>query len=74
MTIRESIKKDIDSLPDDVVYALKDYILFHKYRHLLDDDDTAYLSSIPGMNQSVREGVETPISECVPLTKVWPDV
>lgn len=37
---------------------------------LLDSDDwsaiqeTLYLLSIPGMRESIREGIKTPISEC----------
>jgi len=37
-------------------------------------DDNTYLASIPGMMDSIREGVNTPLSECVPLEEVWPDV
>jgi hypothetical protein len=36
--------------------------------------DSAYLASIPGMAESIGEGVATPLSECVPLRDVWPDV
>jgi prevent-host-death family protein len=28
-------------------------------------EETVYLSSIPGMAHSVREGLETPVKECV---------
>jgi len=37
-------------------------------------DDSTYLASIPGMSNSIRDGVNTPLSECVPLEKVWADV
>lgn len=30
-------------------------------------DDFTYLSSIPGMLESIREGIETPLSECKKL-------
>ncbi|GMO47647.1 MAG: hypothetical protein Ta2G_03190 [Termitinemataceae bacterium] len=36
--------------------------------------DTKYLNSIPGMAKSIREGIETPLSDCVPLSEVWSDV
>ena len=32
MTIRESVKKEIDTLPEEGVYAVRDFVLFQKYR------------------------------------------
>ena len=74
MTIRESVKTEIDALPDTALYAVRDFLLFQKYRDILEMDDTAYLNSVPGMTDSITKGVETPLSECVPLSDVWPDV
>ena len=74
MTIRESIKKEIDALPDEVLQTVRDFVLFQKYRDLVEMDDNTYLNAIPGMMESIREGTETPLSECVPLSEVWPDV
>ena len=43
---------------------------------IISDDDwkaiqeTIYLNSIPGMAESIREGGETPIEECVPEDEV----
>jgi len=74
MTIRESVKTEIDALPDNALYAVRDFLLFQKHRDILEMSDTAYLNSIPGMADSIKEGVKTPLSECVPLSDVWPDV
>ena len=74
MTIRESVKKDIDTLPEEAVYAVRDFVLFQKYRGILEIDDSTYLNAIPGMMRSIEEGINTPLSECVPLSEVWPDV
>ena len=74
MTIREAIKNEIDMLPDDALYAVRDFLLFQKYRAILEMDDNTYLNSIPGMASSIKEGIETPISECIPLSDVWKDV
>jgi hypothetical protein len=74
MTIRESVKHDIDTLPDEALVAVRDFVLFQKNRELLVTDDATYLNSISGMTESIKEGIETPLSECVPLSKVWPDV
>jgi hypothetical protein len=74
MTIRESVKHDIDTLPDEALAAVRDFVLFQKNRELLVTDDATYLNSISGMTESIEEGIETPLSECVPLSKVWLDV
>ena len=74
MTVRESVKKEIDSLSDDVLYAVRDFLLFQKYRNILGMDDTAYLNAIPGMADSIKDGSKTPLSECVALSDVWGDV
>jgi hypothetical protein len=74
MTIRESVKSEIDTLSDDILYAVRDFILFQKYRDILEMGDTAYLNSIPGMADSIRDGIKTPLSDCVPLSDIWDDV
>ena len=74
MTIQETLKKEIDILPTETLYTLRDFLLFQKYRSILEMDDTAYLNSIPGMADSIKEGIETPFEDCVPLSRVWQDV
>ena len=74
MTIKETLKNEIDTLPDDVLYMLRDFLLFQKYRSILEMDDSSYLNSIPGMADSIRDGLKTPLEKCIPLTDVWPDV
>ena len=74
MTIRESVKKEIDTLPEEAVYAVRDFVLFQKYRGILEIDDATYLNAIPGMMRSIEEGINTPVSDCIPLSEVWPDV
>jgi hypothetical protein len=74
MTIRESVKNEIDTLPNDALYAVRDFLLFQKYRDILQMDDNIYLNTIPGMADSIKDGIRTPASECVPLSDVWADV
>lgn len=74
MTIQETLKNEIDTLPNDTLYLLRDFLLFQKYRSILEVDDTTYLNSIPGMTDSIKDGIETPLKKCVPLSDVWPDV
>jgi hypothetical protein len=74
MTIREAIKNEIDMLPDEALYAVRDFLLFQKYRTILEMDDSTYLNTIPGMASSIKDGVETSVNECIPLSDVWDDV
>ena len=74
MTIRELVKNEIDGLSNEALHAVREFLLFQKYRNILEMDDTAYLNSIPGMADSIREGIETPLTECIPLSDVWDDV
>lgn len=34
-------------------------------------EETLYLMSIPGMTESILEGKQTPVSECLEETEVW---
>ncbi|MDR3312326.1 MAG: hypothetical protein LBS64_04250 [Spirochaetaceae bacterium] len=72
--IRDSVKTEIDALPGELLALVRDFVLFQKYRNVLTEDDSTYLQSIPGMAAAIREGRDTPVSQCVPLSGVWPDV
>ena len=74
MPRREYLKNQIDILPDSVIDKIQEYIAFQKFAIGLFDNDTDYLTAIPGMIESIQEGVSTPLSECIPLSEVWPDV
>ena len=74
MTIQETLKNEIDTLPKETLFVLRDFLLFQKYRSILETDDTTYLNSIPGMADSIKDGVNTPLEKCVPLSQVWADV
>jgi len=74
MSSRDYIKTQIDDLPDIIVDKVVEFISFQKFSLGLYDDDDEYLASIPGMTESISEGLATPLTECVPLSKVWPDV
>jgi hypothetical protein len=74
MNLRESAKLEIDALPEESLAAVWSFIVFQKHRDLLELGDEEYLSSIPGMTQSIVEGVNTSLDECVPLETVWNDV
>ena len=66
MTTREYLKTQIDMLPEMAINKVWEFIQFQKYSIGLYENDTEYLSSIPGMvssikaaaNESLEEGVD----------------
>jgi len=73
-SVTKELFAEIENLPEENIGLLRQFLQFLKYRKELLLDDSAYLSSIPGMSDSIRDGVNTPLSECIPLEKVWADV
>ncbi|MCL2099411.1 MAG: hypothetical protein FWH24_03115 [Oscillospiraceae bacterium] len=71
MMNREYIKNQIDTLPESALEKLAEFITFQRFTLGLYDNDTDYLMSIPGMADKLKEGLNTPLSECVPLSEVW---
>ena len=65
MSDREYAKTQIDTLPDKAVERVIEFISFQRYSLGLFDSDDDYLASIPGMTESIIEGMATPLSECV---------
>ena len=74
MTNRDYVKMQIDTLPDNAIEKLIEFISFQKFSLGLFDNETDYLTSIPGMTEKIKDGLNTPLSDCTPLTEVWPDV
>ena len=74
MSNREYIKTQIDTLPETAVEKVIEFITFQRFTLGLYDNDTDYLMSVPGMADKITEGLNTPLSECVPLSEVWVDV
>ena len=70
MTDRASIIKDINSLPDDVLNHVQNYIAFLKFNYNLYDNDTDYINSIPGLTKKILDSVNSPKSEFMPMEKV----
>jgi len=74
MTNREYIKEQLDILPEKAIEKLIEFISFQRYSLGLYDNDTDYLMSVPGMADKVKDGLNTPLSDCAPLSEVWTDV
>ncbi|MCL2634401.1 MAG: hypothetical protein FWD34_07820 [Oscillospiraceae bacterium] len=71
MSSRDYARTQIDTLPDSIIEKVIEYISFQKFNHGMYDSDTDYLTSVPGMVDKIKSGMNTPLSECVPLSEVW---
>ncbi|MDR2558359.1 MAG: hypothetical protein LBC86_02275 [Oscillospiraceae bacterium] len=74
MSNRDYARTQIDTLPEDIIEKLVEFISFQKFNLGLYDNDTDYLNSVPGMTEKIKNGMDTPLSECVPLSEVWANV
>jgi len=74
MSTREYVVSQINMLPESVIEKIQEFIDYQRFSLGLYDSDDVYLASIPGMTESMKEGLATPLSECVPLSEVWSDV
>ena len=74
MGLRETIQESIGFLSESRLPEVQAFLEFQRYKDISEMDDYTYLSSIPGMMESIQEGINTPLSECRPLAEVWPHV
>jgi hypothetical protein len=74
MTSIEYAKTQLDLLPESTIEKIIEFIKFQRFTLGLYDDDTDYFTSLPGMADKIRDGMNTPLSECIPLSEVWSDV
>ena len=70
MTAREYMKTQADTLPEQVIEKVLEFISFQKFSLNLPYSDQDYLESIPAMNDIIKEGLATPLSECITLSDV----
>jgi hypothetical protein len=70
----EYVKNQLDLLPESAIEKIIEFISFQRFTLGLYDDDTDYLMSTPNMADKIKDGMNTPLSECVPLSEVWGDV
>ena len=70
MTTREYVKTQIDILPEIAIDKVREFILFQRYSLGLYDNDTEYLSPIPGMTASIKAAAAEPLSDGIDATKV----
>ena len=64
MSRKELLMTQIDLLPDPAIEKVLEFISFQRYSLGLFENDTDYLNSIPGMPESIIQGLKTPVHEC----------
>jgi hypothetical protein len=72
MVITKEFISEIESLSENHLETVQQFVHFLKYS--TQNDDYSYLSSIPAMIDSIKEGINTPLSECTNIKEIWPDV
>ncbi|MCL2216671.1 MAG: hypothetical protein FWB91_06575 [Defluviitaleaceae bacterium] len=70
MSAREYMKAQADTLPEQIIDKVIEFISFQKFSSDLPCSDQDYLESIPAMNEIIKEGLATPLSECISLSDV----
>ena len=60
MSTKELLIKEIDTLPPETINIVYQFVEFQKYII----DDTTYLESIPGMKESIIEGMKEDPDKC----------
>ena len=70
MSAREYMKIQADTLPEQIIEKVLEFISFQRYSNDLPNSDQDYLESIPVMREIIKEGLATPISECISLSDV----
>ena len=75
MSTREYIINEVNILPEGVLEKIQDFIRYQKFSLGIYENDTVgsdqdYLTSIPQMDAILKEGLTTPLSECISLSEV----
>jgi len=73
LSAREYIRTQIDTLPDVTLERVAEFIAFQKFSSGY-DNETDYLTSIPGMAEKIEAASREPHSGGVPVSGLWPDV
>jgi hypothetical protein len=54
---------------------VREFIGYQKFTlGLYDDNDTDYLTAIPGMVESIKTAAAEPMEDCVPVSELFADV
>jgi PHD/YefM family antitoxin component YafN of YafNO toxin-antitoxin module len=75
-------KKDLSFIIDDIQTSHEPLVIAGKNNSAVliseedwrDIEETLHLTSLPALKKSIDAGVNELLSECKPLSAVWPDV
>ena len=70
MTSREYVMAQVETLPDNITEELQDFIAYQKFALGLFDNDTDYLSAMPGMVASIRAAAAEPLADGMDASEV----
>jgi hypothetical protein len=74
MSSREYVISKINTLPDNIIEKIQDFMNYQMFTLGLFESDTDYLMSIPGMVESIKAAAAEPLEDSVDVSEVWPDV
>ena len=74
MITREHIITQLNTLPDDVLEKIAEFISFQKYSLGLFDNDTDYLTSIPGLVDKIKAAASEALEDGIDASEVNFDV
>ncbi|MCL2165789.1 MAG: hypothetical protein FWH49_00635 [Clostridiales bacterium] len=74
MITREHIITQLNTLPDDVLVKIAEFISFQKYSLGLFDSDTDYLASIPGLVDKIKAAASEALEDGIDASEVNFDV
>lgn len=69
MSSREYVRTQIDTLPDSVIMRIQDFIAYQRFSLGLFDNDTDYLTAIPGMVESIKAAAAEPLEDCIDVSE-----
>ena len=74
MSSRDYVRTQIDTLPESVIVKIQDFIAYQMFALGLFDNDTDYLTSIPGMVETIKAAAAEPLEDCVPASEIFANV
>lgn len=67
---KDILKKEIDTLSEDLLGEVIDFVGYLKMKKGIYENDTDYLESIPMVKESILDGEKEKIEDCKPLKDI----
>ena len=74
MSTREYIINEVNILPEGVLEKVQAFIREQKISLGLYENDTDYLSSVPGMKEKINTASQEPTADGVTASQLWSNV